>query len=194
MADELIRQDKLENMKTERLARKEVAKGAILTYCRDTVRIPNGNIREYDYIAHQGAAAVLPVDDEGRLILVRQYRNALDRFTLEIPAGGLESRDEPTIEAAARELTEETGFTAEKIEFLISIFPTVAYSGEKIDIYLARGLSRTQRHLDEDEFINVEAWKTEDIEKLIYDGKLQDAKTISAVMAYKVAKDTGRIN
>ncbi len=194
MADELIKQDKLENMKTERLARKEVAKGAILTYCRDTVKIPNGNIREYDYIAHQGAAAVLPVDDEGRLILVRQYRNALDRFTLEIPAGGLESKDEPTIEAAARELTEETGFKAGKIEFLISIFPTVAYSGEKIDIYLARELTAAKRELDEDEYINVEAWKTEDIEELIYDGKLQDAKTISAIMAYKVAINEGRIN
>lgn len=194
MADELIKQDALENMKTERLARTEVVKGAILTYCRDTVKIPNGNIREYDYIAHQGAAAVLPVDDEGRLILVRQYRNALDRFTLEIPAGGLESRDEPTIEAAERELTEETGFVAKKIEFLISIFPTVAYSGEKIDIYLARELSRAERHLDEDEFINVEAWEFDDVAKLIYDGKLQDAKTISAVMAYKVAKDMGAIN
>ena len=194
MADELIKQDALENMKTERLARTEVVKGAILTYCRDTVKIPNGNIRKYDYIAHQGAAAVLPVDDEGRLILVRQYRNALDRFTLEIPAGGLESRDEPTVEAAERELTEETGFTAGKIEFLISIFPTVAYSGEKIDIYLARELKRTERHLDEDEFINVEAWEFDDVAKLIYDGKLQDAKTISAVMAYKVAKDMGVIN
>ena len=80
------------------------------------------------------------------------------------------------------------------ILFLISIFPTVAYSGDKIDIYLARDLSRAERHLDEDEFINVEAWTMEDLEKLIYDGKLQDAKTISAVMAYKVAKDEGRIN
>ena len=194
MADELIRQDKPENMKTERLKRTEVVKGAILTYCRDTVKIPNGNIREYDYIAHQGAAAVLPVDDEGRLILVRQYRNALDRFTLEIPAGGLESPDEPTVQAAERELTEETGFIAGKIDFLISIFPTVAYSGEKIDIYLARDLSRAERHLDEDEYINVEAWKSEDLENMIYDGKLQDAKTIAAVMSYKVAKDTGRIN
>ncbi len=194
MAKELIRQAALEQMKTERLKRTEIAKGAILTYCRDTIKIPNGNVREYDYIAHQGAAAVLPVTDDGKLILVRQYRNALDRFTIEIPAGGLEGPEEPTIEAAGRELTEETGFTAGRIDFLLSIFPTVAYSGEKIDIYLARELKKAERHLDADEYINVEEWDCDEIATMIYGGELQDGKTVAAVMAYLQGRAAGRWN
>ena len=181
---ELIRQNDQENMRTERLERVEIARGAILTYCHDKIKAPNGHICEYDFIKHQGAAAILPVLDDGRLLLVRQYRNALDRFTLEIPAGGLDGPDEPTKDAAIRELAEETGYTSDKVSFLISIYPTVAYGNEKIDIYLAEDLKKGERNLDEDEFINVEAWSIAELSKLIFVGKLQDAKTIAAVMAY----------
>lgn len=181
---ELIRQNDQENMRTERLERVEIARGAILTYCHDKIKAPNGHICEYDFIKHQGAAAILPVLDDGRLLLVRQYRNALDRFTLEIPAGGLDGPDEPTKDAAVRELAEETGYTSDKVSFLISIYPTVAYGNEKIDIYLAEDLKKGERNLDEDEFINVEAWSIAELSELIFVGKLQDAKTIAAVMAY----------
>ena len=185
---ELFRQDELENMRTERLERVEVAKGAIITYCHDKIKVPNGHICEYDFIRHQGVAAILPVLDDGRLLLVRQYRSALDRFTLEIPAGGLNGPDEPTIDAAVRELEEETGYTSDKVSFLISTYPTVAYGNEKIDIYLAENLKKGERNLDEDEFINVEAWSMEDLSELIFSGKLQDSKTIAAVMAYSYKK------
>ncbi|MCR5209168.1 MAG: NUDIX hydrolase [Lachnospiraceae bacterium] len=171
-------------MKITRLKRTEIAKGTIITYCHDTVKVPNGHICDYDFVKHQGAAAVLPVLDDGRILLVRQYRNALDRFTLEIPAGGLDGPDEPTINAAARELTEETGYVAKELSFLISVYPAVAYCNEKIDIYLARGLKKAERALDPDEFINVEAWDIKEIAKLIFEGRLQDAKTSAAVMSY----------
>ena len=184
MPVELYKKGPLEKMKIERIGREEIVKGSILTYCHDTVRIPNGNIRVWDYISHQGAAAVLPVDDEGRIILVRQYRNAFDRFMIEIPAGGLESPDEPTRDAAIRELTEETGFTASDVSFLMAFYPTVAYSGEKIDIYLAKGLKRAERHLDADEYINVEAWDINELMKMIFSGQLNDGKTVAAVSAY----------
>ena len=91
----------------KRLERRLVQKGSILNYYRDTIAVPNGNIVEWDFIGHQGAAAVVPVTDNGKLLMVRQYRNALDRYTLEIPAGGLNGPDEPTKLAAARELEEE---------------------------------------------------------------------------------------
>ena len=116
--------------------------------------------------------------------MVRQYRNALDRFTLEIPAGGL-NPDEPTIDAAARELEEETGYRCGKIEKLITIRTTVAFCNEKIDIYLATGLVKTAQHLDEDEFVNIELHTVEELEEMIYDGTIEDAKTIASILAYK---------
>ena len=95
--------------KIERLERNLIAKGSIIDYYRDTMKIPNGNTASWDYIDHKGAAAVVAVTKEGRILMVRQYRNALERETLEIPAGGLNSRQEPMEEAAKRELQEETG-------------------------------------------------------------------------------------
>lgn len=192
MAEEILIQDKLENMKVERLKRTEIAKGAIITYYHDTVKIPNGHICDFDFLGHQGAAAVLPVTEDGKLLMVRQYRNALDRFTLEIPAGGLEGPNEPTKEAAARELTEETGFVAGRMDFLLSVVSAVAYCNEKIDIYLARDLQKSERHLDADEFINVEAWEVSDLMELCYNGTIQDAKTVAAVMAYQNGVVSGR--
>ena len=168
----------------KRLSRDLVAHGAIIDYYQDTIQVPNGNVVKWDFIGHNGAAAVVPVDDKGRLILVRQYRNALDRYTLEIPAGGLND-NEPTKDAAARELTEETGYTAGKIELLLTIRTTVAFCNEKIDVYLATDLKPGSQHLDEDEFLNAESHDLDELVQMIYDCKIQDGKTVSAILAYK---------
>lgn len=169
----------------KRLERNLVAHGAILDYYQDTIQIPNGNVAKWDFIKHNGAAAVVPVDDKGRLIMVKQYRNALNRDTLEIPAGGLNGENEPTRDAAIRELKEETGFTARHIELLLTLCTTVAYSNEKIDIYLATGLSAGSQHLDEDEYVQIGAYTVDELAERIYAGEIQDAKTIAAVLAYK---------
>ena len=100
----------------KRLGRELVYKGAIIDLYKDTVQDQDGRIQEYDFIGHKGAAAVVPVTDEGKILMVRQYRNALDRFTLEIPAGGLNGKDEPGIVCTARELEEETGLTGVYLE------------------------------------------------------------------------------
>lgn len=177
----------------KRLDRKLVYHGSIIDYYRDTVQVPNGNVVEWDFIGHKGAAAVVPVTDDGRILMVRQYRNALDRYTLEIPAGGLNGADEPTKTAAARELEEETGYRSDELEFLISVNTTVAFCNEKIDIYVARNLKSSSQHLDEDEFIDVEPMALEQLEELIYTGKMMDSKTVAAILAYKnkyvVSKD-----
>lgn len=175
----------------KRLSRDLVFKGAIIDYYQDTIQIPNGNIAKWDFIKHNGAAAVVPVNEEGKLIMVRQYRNALDRYTLEIPAGGLNGADEPTMNAAARELTEETGYRAQKLELLLSIRTTVAFCNEKIDIYLATGLTPGRQHLDEDEYVEVKAYELEELIGMVLSGEIQDSKTVAAILAYKDKYRTG---
>lgn len=168
----------------KRLRRELVAKGAIIDYYQDTMLIPNGNEEKWDLIDHKGAAAVVAVRDDGKLLMVRQYRNALGRETLEIPAGGLNGRDEPTDRAAMRELEEETGYTCGQVELLNSIYTTVAFCNEKIDIYLARNLKPGKQHLDENEFLNVEVYSLEELKQMVFDCKIQDSKTICAIMTY----------
>ena len=157
--------------------------GNILKIYEDTV-IANGHEAHWDYIHHDGAAAVVAVADDGQLLMVRQYRNALDRETLEIPAGKLDAPEEPKIECAYRELEEETGYRCEKLEYLMSLNTTVAFCDEAIDVFVARNLIPSHQHLDEDEVINVERWSVEDLQQLIYTGKMTDAKTVAAIMAY----------
>lgn len=167
----------------KRLKRELRAKGTVINLYKDTVEV-NGNIAEWDYIHHDGAAAVVAVDGDGRLLMVRQYRNALDRFTLEIPAGKLDDPKEPTLECAKRELEEETGYRAGKLEYLLTVNTTVAFCNEKIDLYLATDLTKTEQHLDPDEEINVERWDIDDLKQMIYEGKMTDAKTIAGILTY----------
>ena len=166
-----------------RLDRQLRYQGTILKIYEDTV-IANGHKAYWDFIHHDGAAAVLPVTEDGKILMVRQYRNALDRETLEIPAGKLDAPDEPKITCAYRELEEETGFRSDNLEYLISINTTVAFCDEAIDIFVARNLIPSHQHLDEDEVIDVEPWELKDLLKLIYEGKMTDGKNVAAICAY----------
>ena len=141
----------------------------------------------WDYIHHDGAAAVVPVTDKGRIIMVRQYRNALDRYTLELPAGKLDSPHEEKRFCAFRELEEETGMkvdSPEDLEFLIKVNTTVAFCDEEIDIFIAKNLKKSRQKLDEDEFINIEEWELSDLLSLIYKGEISDGKTVAGICAY----------
>lgn len=171
--------------KYERIKRELVHKGHIIDLYTDYVKIPNGMTAEWDFIGHKGAAAVVPVNENGKILMVRQYRNALDRFTLEIPAGGVDTVDEPMIECAARELEEETGYRSDDLEFLVSLRTTVAFCNERIDVFVAKNLVKTQQHLDEDEYVDVEEWELDDLCDMIYEGIIQDSKTVSSLLAYK---------
>jgi len=171
--------------KIRRLSRELVSKGSVIDYYHDHLELPDGKKVVYDLIDHKGAAAVVPVLDDGRLIMVRQYRNALDRETIEIPAGGLNYREEPTLDAARRELSEETGYISDNLELLISIKTTVAFCNERIDIYVAKNLKPGEQHLDEDEFVEYEAFTVDELIEKIYSCEIQDSKTICAVLEYK---------
>lgn len=168
----------------KRLKRELVARGAIIDYYQDTMLIPNGNTEKWDLIDHKGAAAVVAVLEDGRLLMVRQYRNALERETLEIPAGGLNGREEPAAQAAQRELEEETGYVCGHMELLNTIYTTVAFCNEKIDIYLARNLKRGRQHLDENEYLNVEVHSLDELKQMIFEGRIQDSKTICGILSY----------
>ena len=137
----------------------------------------------WDLVKHKGAAAVVPVTDKGTILLVRQYRNALDQETLEIPAGGIEPGETP-LECVTREIEEETGFIAGKMTHLMTVITAIGFCDEKIPIYVATDLKLSKQHLDEDEFIDVEEYTIDEIKDMIFSGKIIDAKTISGVLGY----------
>ncbi|MCR5419658.1 MAG: NUDIX hydrolase [Lachnospiraceae bacterium] len=176
----------------ERINRTLKYKGSILEIYSDTMKLPDGRTEEFDFIKHKGAAAVIPVMEDGRILMVKQFRNALDRYTLELPAGALDSPNEPTHDCAYRELEEETGYYASKenVTFLLSMYSTVAFCNEKIDIYVAKNLIKTQQHLDDDEYIDVYAYTLEELFEMILNKEIVDGKTIAGLMTYamKIAK------
>jgi ADP-ribose pyrophosphatase len=169
----------------ERIKRELMYKGSIVDVYKDTMRFSNGTTEEWDLVSHRkGAAAVIPVLPDGKILMVRQYRNALERETLEIPAGARDSKMEDTKVAAVRELEEETGYRAKKVSYLLSLRTTVAFCDEFIDVYLAEELEPGEQHLDDAESIDVEAHDLSELCEMVYSGKIQDAKTVSAIMAY----------
>ena len=168
----------------KRLSRELVYQGVIVDFYQDTMQIPNGNEAKWDLISHKGATAVVAVRDDGTLFMVRQYRNPLERMTMELPAGALNSRDEEPELCARRELEEETGYKAGKMEHLVDIYTTVAFCDEKISMYVASDLIPSKQNLDENEFLNVEVHTIDSLIQMIYEGKIQDSKTIVGLMTY----------
>lgn len=177
----------------ERIERNLVHHGSIVDFYADTMQLPDGRKEIFDFIKHKGAAAVIPVMDDGRILMVRQHRNAVDGYTLEIPAGGLETCDEPTHICAYRELEEETGYHAHKedVKFLITMYTTVAFCNEKIDIYVAHNLVKTSQHLDDDEYIDVYAYTIDELTQMISKGTIVDGKTIAGLMTYRALYTDG---
>lgn len=170
--------------KYNRTEREFVYKGNIISMYRDHITIDDTQNVIFDYIDHKGAAAMIPVNKDGNILMVSQYRNAINRDTLEIPAGGM-NLGETMLECAMRECEEETGYRPKNAEHLIDIYTTVAFCNEKIGIFYTEELETTKQHLDDDEYINVKAYPIDELIQMIYDGKINDAKTISGLLAYK---------
>jgi ADP-ribose pyrophosphatase len=159
----------------------EIYKGKIVHLFRDTVRLPDGKIAVREVMRHPGAVAVVPVDEAGGVILVRQYRYPFSEALLEIPAGKLDAGEKPE-RCARRELEEETGLTAERSTPLGLYYPSVAVLDERIHLFLARGLTQKNSHPDEDEFLRVERLPLETLVQFILDGSVPDGKTQAAVL------------
>ena len=183
---EKIRKEEERMSEIKRIKRELEHQGVIVDFYSDYMQLPNGNTAKWDYIEHRkGAAAVVAVLPDGRILMVKQYRNAIERYTLELPAGARDSKEEPFEICAARELEEETGYRCDNIEYLISIKTTVAFCNESVEVFLARDLVPTKQHLDPDEFVEIEAHTVEELCQWIYEGKIQDSKTVAGILAYK---------
>ena len=169
----------------KRMGRELAYQGTVLKVYKDHMKFSNGNTEDWDFIHHDGAAAVIPVMDDGKILMVKQYRNALERDTLEIPAGKLDDPDEEGIVCASRELKEETGYSSDDLEWLLTIRTTVAFCNERIEVFVARNLIPGEHHLDEDEFVDETAYKLEELKEMIFEGKIQDSKTMAAILAYE---------
>ena len=166
----------------KQLATEEIFDGIILHVIRDTVELSNGNTTIREVIRHIGAVCVIPVTENNEVIVERQYRYPLDRVILEIPAGKLDAPDEDRLSAIKRELMEETGYTADEWTEIGDFHPAPAYSDEYITMYLARGLHKGERHLDDDEFLDVYTVPLKDLVDEVMAGKISDAKTQVAIL------------
>lgn len=158
-------------------------KGTIMDVYTDTVDV-NGHITHWDYMGKCDAAAIVPVLPNGKIVMVRQYRLAVDKWTLEIPAGKLDVEGEDFLVCAKRELEEEAGYKSENIEFLCDTYTAAAFCSEIVKIFLARDLKKGTQHFDEDEETIVEEWDIDNLKNEIYKGNIKDAKTIAGIMTY----------
>ena len=161
--------------------------GKILHVERWQVTCPNGRSAVREIVVHKGAAAVVPVYPDGTTLLVRQHRVAVDRVTLEIPAGKLDSAGEDPLDCAVRELEEETGLRAGRMTLLTSLLTTPGFCTEKIAIYLAQDLTQGQTHPDEDEFLDLVRIPLDEAVARIMRGEIRDGKTICGLLMAKEA-------
>ena len=173
-----------------RVSSKDVYDGFILHVKEDVIKLPNGKEASRELIRHIGAVCIVPVTSDGKVIVERQFRYPIDQVITEIPAGKLDSRDEDRLEAAKRELREETGYTASDWRDIGLYYPAPAYSDEKITMYLATGLKKGSQELDDDEFLNITEIPIEDLVNDIVSGKITDGKTQVAVLkAYEIIRN-----
>jgi ADP-ribose pyrophosphatase len=178
-----------------KLSTRRIYSGRIIKLDIDTVRFPDGSVGELEMIRHPGAAAVVPflsdpAGDDPQILLLKQYRYAAEGFLYEVPAGRLDPGEEP-ITCARRELTEETGCEAERIEHLYTFYTTPGFTDERIHAFMAVGLTRGESRHETDEFITVETMTLSHALGLIEKGEVKDAKTALSIL-YAAGFKAGR--
>ncbi len=176
-----------EHLIEARVSSEEVFKGKLLRVMCDQVRLPNGNIASREYVKHPGATCIVAEFEDGSLLLERQFRYPTGRVMIEFPAGKLDPKENPLV-CAQRELKEETGYWARSWHTLGDIDLAIGYSDEVIHVFHANGLVQGDQALDQDEFLDVFAAAPEEIEQMIRDNRITDAKTISAYTRWKLLR------
>ncbi|MBN1960594.1 MAG: NUDIX hydrolase [Deltaproteobacteria bacterium] len=168
-------------MDSQNINSRDVWQGRMLKVSIDTVSLPNGNSVDLEIIRHPGAAAILPIDDQNRVVLVRQVRHATGGWLLEIPAGKLDDKEEPET-CARRELREETGLVAGKLTPMGVIWTTPGFTDERIWLFLATELSEVKQSLDVDEVLTIERYEFDDALTMAINGEIEDSKSICALL------------
>lgn len=158
--------------------------GKIINLRIDTVELPDKKYSKREIVEHPGGVAIVGVTDENEILLVRQYRKAVDKILLELPAGKIEVNEEPK-ETALKELKEETGYSTEKLEYLLEFYTSPGFSTEKVYIFLAEDMQKGEQELESGEYIDVESYKIDDLLEMIKKGEIIDSKTIIGIYTMK---------
>ena len=177
-------------MSFEFLRTETLLKGRAFAIRRDTLKTPDGRETKFDIIEHGGSVIIVPIDTDGKLLFVRQYRHAAGKDLLELPAGTLDAGEDPAV-CAAREIREETGFAADNIEKIGDFFLAPGYSTEFMHVYLARELRYDPLEADEDEFLSVEKLSFAEAIQMAERGEMPDAKSLAAMLLAKPHLKTG---
>lgn len=174
-------------MEEKTIEREVIYQGKIFDVEKHVVSLPNGNTSVRELVYHNGAVAVLVIDESDNIVMVEQYRKAFESMSLEIPAGKLEKGEEP-MASAGRELEEETGYTAESLEKIFSFYGAPGFCSERVDVFVAKGLSAGEMNLEEDEFLNVKRYSFDEAVALLDRGIITDAKTIMAIQWWQLSR------
>lgn len=177
----------MSNLEEKTIKSESIYTGKIISLQVDDVELPNGKQGKRELIKHPGAVAVLAVTDDQKIIMVEQYRKALEKTIVEIPAGKLEQGEDPEV-CAKRELEEETGYEAAEWSLLTSFYTSPGFADEIVHLYIAKGLTKKENSaaLDEDEFVNLMELTLSEAEQLVNDQRIHDAKTAYAVLYFKL--------
>lgn len=178
--DKHMDEKKTYQVKANTLSVREVHRARLFSFTVEEARLPNGNEAEYGIIRHPGSTAIVPIAEDGTVLMMRQYRHAVAEYLLEIPAGTIENGESP-LDCAMRELEEETGYTASEFTEIAQVYIVPAYSDEKIYVYLARGLKPATQHLDADEILEVVKYPFEEALRLIRENVIVDALTLLSI-------------
>ncbi len=174
---------KIENFHETTTATETIYEGRVINLRKDDVKLSNGHVAQREIVEHRGAICVVPVGDDGKIMLVRQFRKPAEQALLEIPAGSLEKGEDP-LDCAHRELLEECGLKTAKMTPLFQCYLAPGYSSEYIYGFLAQALEQTEAQPEEDEILELESYSLKELLPMIEDGRIRDAKTICGVLLW----------
>lgn len=173
------------------LKSERIYEGTILNLRRDEVTVLHGTSYR-EIVEHNGGAVLAALTDEGKMVMVRQFRKPAERVMLEVPAGKIDPGEKPE-ETAKRELAEETGYRARHVRYLTEFYPSVGYAEEVLYLYLCTGLTTGETNFDENEAIDIEAYPVEVLHHMVMRGEIHDAKTIIAILMVRELMAEGKL-